>query len=132
MSAANHYGSKRVTHAGRSFASKLEAAVFDLLALREKVGEIRNLKCQVHVYLTAARIVSIPDFQFEFAETGEIAWAEAKGFETDVWRIKKRLWGHYGPGPLEIWKGRAIKPKLVETVYPVQEQQLKLESSPAV
>ena len=114
--------------AGHSFASKLEAAVFELLWLRERAGEIRNLKCQVYVYLSNARIACIPDFQFEYVASGEVAYAEAKGFETDIWRLKKRLWKAYGPGPLEIWKGSHRKPKLIETVYPVAEQQLKLGS----
>jgi hypothetical protein len=36
----------------------------------------------------------------------EFVWAEAKGFETDPWKMKK-LWKHYGPGKLEIYKGNA-------------------------
>jgi hypothetical protein len=123
------YGAKRVEHAGRSFMSKLEAAVFDLLSLREKAGEIRNLRCQVHIYLSEARIGYIPDFGFEFVATSEPGFAEAKGFESDIWKLKKRLWKAYGPGPLEIWKGSHKKPKLIETVYPVQEKQLALGSS---
>lgn len=132
MTKEGHYGAKRIEHAGRSFMSKLEAAVFDILCLREKAGEIRNLRCQVHVYLTDARIGYIPDFGYEFVASGESGFTEAKGFEDAVWKIKKRLWRFYGPGPLEIYQGRATKPKLVETIYPVQEEQLKLESSKEV
>lgn len=112
----------RITHrAGKSFASKLEAAVFDLLWLREKAGDIRDLVCQQSVYLTDARIQYIADFGFVMAASGERAWAEAKGFETDVWKIKKRLWAHYGPGPLEIYRSSRRGPKLTETVFPARQ-----------
>jgi hypothetical protein len=118
MTAAAEYGAKRVEHAGRSFASKLEAAVFDLLCLREKAGEIRDIKCQVRVKLSAADIVYIADFGFENVASGRPAFSEAKGFETDIWRIKRRLWIHYGPGILEIWRGSYRKPYLDETIVP--------------
>lgn len=103
---------------GYSFASQLEAAVFNLLELREKAGEIYDIQHQDHIYLTDARICYIPDFKFFCRFTNDYVWAEAKGFETDVWKIKKRLWQYYGPGKLEIYKGTAKKIKLIETVIP--------------
>lgn len=112
------YKNKKVHHAGYSFASQFECAVFNLLLLREKAGEIRDIQCQDHIYLTEARICYIPDFKFVDLQTNNFAWAEAKGFETDVWKIKKRLWEHYGPGRLEIYKGNAKKVFLKETVIP--------------
>lgn len=112
------YRSKRVQHEGFSFASQLEAAVYQHLKIREKCGEIKDIQNQDHVYLTNARICYIPDFKFFDCTSNEFAWAEAKGFETDVWKIKKRLWQHYGPGRLEIYKGSAKKIKLFETVIP--------------
>jgi hypothetical protein len=107
------YGATRVSHAGYSFASKLESALFDLLSEREGVTE---LQCQASVYLTDARILYKPDFQF--LENGVIRYAEAKGMETNSWRIKRRLWMFYGPAPLEIWKGSYQKLRLEETICP--------------
>lgn len=118
MTAGADYGAKKVEHAGRSFASKFEAAVFDILSFREKAGEIRNLRCQVRVALTDAKIVYIPDFGFEYVETGLPGFAEAKGFETEKWRLKLRLWRCYGPGPLEIYRGSYTRVRLDETVIP--------------
>jgi hypothetical protein len=51
-------------------------------------------------------------------KSGEFVWAEAKGFETDPWKIKRKLWQYYGPGKLEIYKGSAKSFKLYETVIP--------------
>jgi len=112
------YRSKRVNYEGHSFASQLEAAVFNLLTLREKAGEIKEIQHQDHIYLTNARICYIPDFKFFDLKTEEYTWAEAKGFETPEWKIKKRLWQHYGPGRLEIYKGSAKRITLAETLTP--------------
>ena len=112
----NKYGSKKVESNGRSFDSKLERAVFEELNLLEKAGNISELKCQVSVYLTEARILFKPDFSF--IRDGELIFLEVKGFETPVWRIKRRLWEHYGEGPLEIYKGSARNFFLHETIKP--------------
>jgi len=45
-------------------------------------------------------------------------WVEFKGFETASWRIKRKLWLHYGPGPLEIYKKGNNGVKLTETLTP--------------
>lgn len=112
------YKNNRVKHLGYSFASQFECAVFNLLLARERAGEIKDIQVQDHVYLTEARICYIPDFKFLDLTTKNFTWAEAKGFETDVWKIKKRLWAFYGPGKLEIYKGSAKRISLVETVVP--------------
>ncbi len=109
------YGNQKSSSSdGRSFSSKLERALYELLQQGVLDGRYSDLQCQDHVYLTEARILYIPDFRF-FDEANKIMrWAEAKGFETDVWRIKRRLWKHYGPGPLDVWKGSEKNLKLVE------------------
>lgn len=112
------YRNQKVSHAGYSFGSKLEMAVWDLLKLRERAREITDLKTQVSVYLTDARIQYIADFQYVEKSTGNIIYAEAKGLETDVWRIKLRLYRHYGPAPLEIYKGTYKKIVMTELVIP--------------
>lgn len=101
------YRNQKVSHKGRSFASKLEAAVYDLLVQRELAGEISDIQQQDTVYLTEARIRYMPDFKFFDKARGEHGWAEAKGLETPIWRLKRKLWPHYGPGRLEVYKGRA-------------------------
>lgn len=98
------FGNKKTQRDGRSFASKLEAELYDLLRLRELAGEIQFLKCQVQVHLTDARIIYKPDFSYLNLVKNRNEWAEGKGFETPEWRIKRRLWMHYGPGPLLVYK----------------------------
>ena len=110
------YGAKKtkVSHAGMSFASKLEAAVYDHL----KIYGYSEIRQQPKVYLTEARILSIPDFICK-DPNGETVWAEAKGFETPVWRIKRKLWkAGYGPGKLLVFKGSHTKPYLHEEINP--------------
>lgn len=117
----NKYKSTRVFREGRSFASKAEALLFDQLMLEQRGGILTLVACQEHVRLTKAEIVYIPDFTIE--ENNEKIWCEMKGFETDVWRIKKRLWASYGPGKLRVYKARYnrngdVKIVLVETIVP--------------
>lgn len=110
------YRNQKVTYEGHSFASKLEAAVFQILKLRQTAKEIEIVKHQDHKYLSQARIQYIPDFKIFDYRVNDFVWVEAKGFETPEWRIKKRLWSFYGPGRLEIYKGSDKKPFLDETV----------------
>lgn len=125
----NKYNARKVTVGRRKFASRAESDLHTLLRLREAAGEIRELKCQDNVYLTEARILYIADFRFiECERPGEIhsygqpptyAWAEYKGMETDVWRLKRRLWlAGYGPGKLYVYKGRGKAIRLHEVLNP--------------
>lgn len=114
----NKYGNTKVSHAGQSFASKGEAGLYDFLKLLEMAGEIRGLKSQVYVYLTKARIAYIADFSYERVATGQVEYAEYKGFETPEWRIKRRLWEYYGPGDLLVYKASSRGPVLKETLKP--------------
>lgn len=104
------YGNTRVGN----FSSKLEKAVYDVLVNRELSGELRDIKTQQHVRLTRANILYIPDFSAIEVDSGRTIYVEAKGMETQSWRIKKRLWKYYGAGPLEIWMGSYAKPFLKE------------------
>jgi hypothetical protein len=117
MNRETKYGSKKINHAGMTFSSKLEAAVYDLLWLLQKAGDISNLVTQKRVYFFRdPDIYYIPDFYFE--RHGNPVFAEAKGFETPEWKIKKKLWEHVGPAPLEIYQGSYTKPRLIETIIP--------------
>jgi len=113
------YGNTPLAMHGRSFGSKSEGQCFqDMILLRERAGEITDVQCQESVYLTKARIQYISDFSFLDLTIGEKFWAEYKGFETKVWLIKKKLWKHYGPGPLLIYKKNKYGILLTETVVP--------------
>jgi hypothetical protein len=120
----NKYGNKeaapcKLNHAHRS---KLEGSVCAMLQL-DKQSKI--IQTEQHVHLTNARILYIPDFTLQNVITGSISYAEAKGFETPEWRIKRRLWKHYGPAPLQIWRGTYQKPFLDEIITPEVEQKEK-------
>ena len=100
------------------FASKLENAVYDILKLREKAGEIKNIQCQDAVELTDAKIRCKIDFSFIDCKSKKKVYCESKGVITERWRIIKKLWQIFGPGKLEIWKGNYKNPKMVEIVIP--------------
>lgn len=102
------------------FSSKLEAQVYRILQFKEKAGLIKYLRCQHPVELTLAKIGCKIDFAFE--ENDVLCFAEAKGCETDRWRIIRKLWGVYGPGKLYIYKGSHVCPSLTEIIEPQQRR----------
>lgn len=114
----NKYRSTKTELDGRSFASKLEASVYTML---KGIG-YEILQCQDHVYLTKARILYIADFKVKNILTGIIKHAEAKGYETSDWRIKRKLWQYYGPNNLLIFKGIHTRPYLDEELVVKSEK----------
>jgi len=114
----NKYRAKSVTVLGKYFPSKLEASVYQLLLLREKMGDITSIQCQKKFLLTKATISWKVDFYFYDRIARKYVAAEAKGIETSDYRIKVKLWKYYGPCPLEIWKGTYQKPVLREVIIP--------------
>lgn len=118
----NRFGNtaKRVKTPGQAFDSKLEAAVFQILKLREKAGEIKNIRSQVTLRLTRANIGYRCDFVATDCATGEDFGIEGKGdYPNEVWAIKKRLCKYYFPlSRLEIWTGSHNNPKLTEIIVP--------------
>lgn len=103
------YGRKRMFNDGHTFDSGFESYCYDQLKLMVRAGELRDLRVKHRVYLTAARIGWNIDFSAINCHSGEREWYEAKGFETEIYVLKKRLWPAYGPGRLIILKGRAGK-----------------------
>lgn len=103
-------------------ASKLEKQVREWLELREHNGEISELQRQQSLVLQDGpqyrRVTWRIDFTFQ--KDGELWGAEAKGFETDVY-ILKRKWfiGNLSdklPKKIEIWKASKNGPILTDTI----------------
>ena len=109
----------KVDFHGRSFGSKLEAAVYGVLLLREKAGEISEIHCQstVRMYSNAMgeHWGCRPDFRCTNPD-GSIFYVEAKGFEQDRWKGTRFIWSLLGPAPMEVWKGSYKRPMLAETI----------------
>lgn len=104
------------------FGSKLEACVHEILQNRERAGQISDIKQQDRVDLSCGIFWKV-DFSFTDNNTGERVWCEAKGVETERYRICLKLWrGGHGAGKLEIWKGSYTNPKLVEIVTPKENK----------
>lgn len=122
------YKAQKVQYDHHSFSSKLEAAVYQWLKLREKNGEITDIKCQETIYLSLADIIYKPDFSYVDLKTGKKIYSESKGFETSDWRLKRRLWMAYGPAPLEIYKGSHTRFILHETLMPRGNDNPRCES----
>lgn len=92
------YHNKKTDIEGIIFDSKAEARRYQELSLLEKAGVIKRLRLQPEYEL-------IPSFKkngrtfrktvyradFEYVENGRIVVEDVKGFKTDVYKIKKKL-----------------------------------------
>ena len=115
------YNNKKIEKYGHKFDSLLECAIFEMLAVWQETGEISDLKHHPGtIHLTQARIGFRPDFSWTNVKDGTTVWGEAKGKETDVYKIKKKLWAFYGPGILLVWTGKHSAFKLTETLIPMK------------
>lgn len=110
----NKYGARRT---GYGFPSKLEGAVYGVLLMRQRAGEIGEIRRQ-HVVILSATVRWKIDFSFPILATGETCFAEAKGKWTQDAILKLKLYKEQRAFRLEIWQGSYKRPTLVETVLP--------------
>lgn len=96
----NKYGNRTVAADGQVFDSKHEYHRWIELKYMERVGLIKNLERQVPYELIPAqrkdgRVIErackyIADFAYQTQDGKEIV-EDAKGYRTDVYKIKKKL-----------------------------------------
>lgn len=120
------YSAKRTEVDGYVFPSQGHAQCYVMLKLMEKAGDIKILKLEDSVRLSDAKIVYIADFRLYDVKMKNEWWGEFKGFETPVWRIKRKLWAFYGPGPLRIYKASGNRVYLHEEIIPKSQVLQKL------
>ena len=93
------FGSKKVERDGHKFDSKHEAGRYTELKLLQRAGKITDLRCQVPFLLIPSQYENgkciareckyIADFTYR--ENCKFVVEDAKGFKTDVYKIKKKL-----------------------------------------
>lgn len=125
----NYRQVKKVELDGRSFGSKAESQAYLWLKDLEKLGEITNIRHQVRIELLPGarneRVDYIVDFVvFDVALCMDI-YIEVKGFETDKWKIKLKLWRHFGPGILRVYKVGWGKLGLDEEIHPKDKNRFR-------
>ena len=95
----NKYGAKRVTYHGLNFDSRHEGDRWLILMDRKRRGEISDLKRQVSFELegrdapiltpTGRKMRYVADFTY--IENGVLIIEDAKGYATDVYKLKKAI-----------------------------------------
>jgi hypothetical protein len=111
------YRNKKVQLGDLKFDSILEADVYLKLNALLHMGEIKSIECQPKVKLSGAQILFKPDFKC-VSDKDEVFFVEAKGYETAMYRLKRRLWEHYGPAALQIYVRGPRGLVLKETIWP--------------
>lgn len=100
------YHARKTVVDGITFDSKREAKRYQELKLLERAGAIRDLTRQVRYELIPAFDVDgkhyrptsyVADFVYTDTATGEEVVEDCKGYRTDVYRLKAKLFAHrYG------------------------------------
>lgn len=94
------YEAKKTLVDGVVFDSKKEAARYQELKLLEKAGGIKDLSLQPNFLLqdkfkcqgkTHRKIEYIADFQYYIIKDKKWVIEDVKGFKTDVYKLKKKL-----------------------------------------
>jgi len=91
---ANKYGNKKTVFEGRKYDSQLESAVAQEIVLLKRTGTINKVEPQKTFTLYGRGGSKIcghrVDFLLTFTDGHQEAW-EAKGFATEIWRLKRKL-----------------------------------------
>lgn len=114
------YKARRTIVDGINFASKAEAEYYLELQTYVKDGELKILELQPTVKMTTSMITYRPDFKVQ-DKFNRVWYVDVKGVETPVFKLKKKLWKHYGDGELKIVKKSGRSFKLVETILSTNE-----------
>ena len=97
---ARKYHNKKVEYDGYTFDSIKEKNYYIKLKLLEKAGKIKELELQKEFELqpsyklnnkTSRKITYRADFTYKTTEDDKLHVVDVKGFRTDVYRLKKKL-----------------------------------------
>jgi transcription initiation factor TFIIIB Brf1 subunit/transcription initiation factor TFIIB len=89
----NKYGAKKSTYNGYNYDSKFESQIAQDLDLRLKAGGIKEVQKQVKIDLQAYG-KHITNYFIDFVVThNDLSkeYIEVKGYETDVWKMKWKM-----------------------------------------
>lgn len=98
----NKYHNKRVVIDGKVFDSKKEAERYQVLKMLESANIISNLSRQVPFELVPKQkneraVKYIADFMYVETATGKIIVEDVKGFKTDAYKLKRKLFKYRYP-----------------------------------
>jgi len=94
------YHNKKIQYDGYTFDSIKEKNYYIKLKLLEKAGKIKELELQKEYELqpsyklnnkTSRKITYRADFTYKTTEDNKIHVIDVKGFRTDVYRLKKKI-----------------------------------------
>ena len=100
------YGNHKTEFMGRTFDSRLEANRYAELLMLQKAGEIMDLQCQPVFELlpsfkkngkTYRAITYRADFMYTEVKGKKIVVEDAKGFKTQEYMLKKKLFEYIYP-----------------------------------
>lgn len=118
------YNAKKTVIDGESFPSGLEARTWAYLKFQQNQGLLTELTRKATVHFELIDLTYKADMKY--TDPGGVSrWVEAKGAETDRWRIIKKIWAAIGPGALDVYKANSRGIYLAETIIPKTPNELR-------
>lgn len=102
------YKAVKVKINGITFDSKAERSYYLELLKLQKLKLIQSFELQPTIKLTLSEILYKPDFKVVHKD-GKIEYVDVKGFQTPVFKLKKKLWKNYGAGTLVLVELKGIR-----------------------
>jgi hypothetical protein len=82
------YGAQSIEHDGIKFSSKLEGRYYQQLKMRQSSGDVLFFLRQVPIHL-AGGTKYVCDFEV-FLSDGTVEFVDVKGFETELFKLKRK------------------------------------------
>jgi len=120
---ANKHNAKTVLIDGMLFRSGWEGRRYLQLKTLERAGEIKDLFLQINVKLTKYISWRV-DFRY-IDRHGVLVHEDSKGFETEPFNLKQKLWAEFGPTPLLLSHERKGIYRVVTPGQPVPKTKRK-------
>lgn len=100
----NKYGAEKVKDGARTYDSKLEHEMHGLLKLMERAGLIKNIRHHPAAIELIGKVKYKIDFIVFDIKRGMDIGIEAKGIETERFKVICQMWPACGPMPMQVWK----------------------------
>ena len=95
--------------------SALHCAVYEMLLLRQRAGEIENIRHEQKTHICGDLYWHVDYVVFDKLRGVDVGF-EAKGREFERYRAQVQAWRGVGPFDVEIWVGDWRRPKLKKTI----------------
>lgn len=113
---ANKYNAEKIKDGSRTFDSKFEYELFNMLKLMERAGEIKNIRHHPAPIRITPSVSWKADFIVFDVKLNKDVIVEAKGFEGERWRVIRQLLNDLSQFDVRVYKKKGNRIFLHEEI----------------